>query len=188
MLLDSPPRFPEKTAPGEAWMKLDRNALGGRFLRVTLAVASMTLFCPLSTTCSGPDYPGEINVKRDFEFVYDVIEYSFLTMVEHIRINQKDRGLDLIQEYVESQQPELENVGKRLNAIILSEEEAQEIVRFNQRYDALHTQHVDYLEANLSPEQKDRFVDLVVDGIANRLISQLTTPQSSTEFFSRVFR
>lgn len=137
----------------------------------------------------GPEVPREeIDVKRDFEYLYGVMEFCFETAVAHVRRGQADRGLDLCEARITEQEQEIEGVGRRLNSIILTPEESQEIVRFNQRYETLHGQHVDYLEANFTPEQKDRFVELVVAGIAKRFTDQLVQPTSTWAFFRRAIR
>jgi hypothetical protein len=116
------------------------------------------------------------------------MEYCFETTVAHVRRGQTDRGLDLCEAHITKEEAEIEGVGRRLNSIILTTEESQEIIRFNERYSSLHGKHVDYLEANFTPEQKDRFVELVVAGIAKRFTDQLVQPTSSWEFFSRAIR
>lgn len=151
------------------------------------SVSILLLSCVL--WACGPGVPREeIDVKRDFEYLYTVMDYCFETASAYIRRGQTDRGLDLCEGHITKEQAEIEGVGRRLNSIILTPEESQEIVRFNERYSTLHAKHVDYLEANFTPEQKDRFVELVVAGIAKRFTDQLVQPTSSWEFFSRAIR
>lgn len=130
----------------------------------------------------------DINVKRDFEFLYNIIEVSFLTMVKGIKTNRKDQALDAIEANIQKNSKEIEMVGKRLNSIILTEKESQEIIKFNEKYAVLTDKYTDYIKRNLNAQQKDRFVSLVVEGIAKRFTDQLMAPKNSTDFFKKAIR
>lgn len=130
----------------------------------------------------------DINVKRDFEYLYDVIEVSFLTMVKGIKTNKKDQALDAIEANLKKESKEIEMVGVRLNSIILKEKESLEIIRFNERYEVLTTKYIDYIERNVNAEQKDRFVSAVVNGVAKKFTDQLLVPKNSTDFFKKAIR
>lgn len=138
------------------------------------------------TFCKGN--PHDINVKRDFEYMYNVIETSFLTLDKGIKSGKINKSLDAIEKYVSDEKENIRMVGVRLNSIILKEEESYEIIRFNEKYAALTAKYINFFEANLNPTQKDRFVTVVVEGVAQKFTDELMVPKSSTDFFMKAIR
>jgi len=136
----------------------------------------------------------DINVKRDFEYLYDVTETCVLTMVKAIQMKSGnkeknvDKALDAIDAYITKEGPEFKAAGERLNSIILTEEESIHLIHFNEKYQTLTSKYIDYIQANITPAQKDRFVTLVVEGIFVKFIDELVTPKNTTDFFKKVIR
>lgn len=130
----------------------------------------------------------KINVKKDFEYLYSVVEKSFLMAVEGVKKRRIDKSLDAIEKYIKQEEHEIKMVGVRLNSIVLKEQESFHIIRYNEKYTLLADKYLDYLAANFNPTQKDRFVTVVVEGIALKFMNQLKVPTSSTDFFKKAIR
>lgn len=146
----------------------------------------LIICCSAVTSCSRSSE--RVDVKRDFEYYYSVYEKSFLIVVDGIRKKQVDRSLDDVERYLKQEEKEIENVGRRLNSIILTEEESMHLIKFTENYERLNAKYNSYIDENLNSEQKDRFVDLVVLGIGKKMMDQLMMPKSSTDFFKKAIR
>lgn len=150
-----------------------------------IASLSLCLFC-------GNKH--KIDVKRDFEYMYDVIETSMLTMVKAIKMRSGvkkknvDKALDAIDKYLIKEEKEIKNVGIRLNSIILTEEESLHLIKFNEKYQVLTNKYIDYIQSNITPAQKDRFVTQIVEGVAQKFMDQLMMPKNTTDFFKKAIR
>ncbi len=145
----------------------------------------LVLFALITIQCSN-ESSGKINVQKDFDYVYDTMQKVYDVVLKHIK--NPDPGLNIAEKYVNDRQQELEAIGKRLNSIILTQKESIIIGKFTERYTNLHNKHVDVLEKNLNAEQRRRFVTIVAQNIALKVLSQLKMPGSSTEFFKKLFR
>lgn len=143
-------------------------------------------FLPLSFFCKGN--PHNINVKRDFEYMYNVIEKCFKVAVKHVKKKKINKGLTIIEKYVKKESNEIKMVGVRLNSIILTEKESFNIIRFNEKYTKLTSKYISYLERHFNNKQKDRFVTVVVEGVAKKFVDQLIAPKNSTDFFKKAIR
>ena len=142
----------------------------------------------ITVLACGPQNPHNINVQRDFDHLYNVQEKSMLIMVEHIKKKQIDKGLDVLDEYLKKEEPEIVAIGERLDSIILKPEEANALNDYFTKYSVLSSKYLDHIDQNLNPEQRDRFVELFVVGTAQRMVEQLTTPASSVDFFKKAIR
>ncbi len=130
----------------------------------------------------------DINVKRDFEYMYNVIEKSFLTLDKGIKQKRINKSLDAIEAYIAKEEPKIKAVGVRLNSIILKEKESYEIIKFNEKYAKLGSKYLSYFERNVNSKQKDRFVEAVVVGVAKKFTDQLLMPKNSIDFFKKAIR
>lgn len=128
----------------------------------------------------------DINVKKDFEYLYNVIEKCYKVTLQNL--NNPNVGLNIADKIAKSAAKTIETIGKKLNSIILNPDEAREVSRFTQKYSALHSKHVNTLERYLNAEQRRRFVTIIGEKIALKMMSQLKVPGSSTEFFKKLFR
>ena len=138
------------------------------------------------SSCGGN--PHDIDVKRDMEYMYSVMEYCMVTVADGIKKKQINQSLDDVDRYLTKEENNIKMVGVRLDSIILKEEEAIHIIRYNERYTTLSQKYLNYIDANLNPEQRNRFVDMVAGRAAKDMMDQLMVPKSSIDFFKKAFR
>ncbi len=138
------------------------------------------------SSCGGN--PHDIDVKRDMEYMYSVMEHCIVTVAEGVRQKRINQSLDEIDRYLKKEENNIKMVGVRLDSIILKEEEAMHIIRYNERYNTLAQKYLDYIDANMNSEQRNRFVDMLAGRAAKDMMDQLMTPKSSIDFFKKAIR
>ena len=125
----------------------------------------------------------DINVKRDFEYLYTVMEKSFLTVVKGIKKKKINKSLDAVAAYIKRESKNIEDVGTRLDSIILKEKESYEIIKYNEKYGVLTSKYTSFINLNLNSKQRDRFVTLIAEGVIKKMMDQLLQPKNSIDFF-----
>jgi len=146
----------------------------------------VTIFIFQFQSCGGNKH--KINVKKDFEYYYSVIEKSFLMAVDGIRKKQINKSLDKIEAYVAKENHNLKMVGVRLNSILLSEKESFYIIDYNRKYVSLAGKYLSFIERHYNTEQRNRFIKAVVTDIVHPMMDQLKVPKSSMDMLKKAFR
>jgi len=136
--------------------------------------------------CGGNKH--KINVKKDFEYFYSVIEKSFLMAVDGIKKKQINKSLDKIEAYIAKENHNLKMVGVRLNSILLTEKESFHIIDYNRKYGVLANKYLSYIEVHYNTRQRNRFVTAVITNIVHPMMNQLKVPKSSTDMLKKAFR
>jgi len=131
-----------------------------------------------------------INIIQDFDYWYTTIEKCFLTAVTAVKIKKVNQGLDKIETMVKEEESKLKQVGFNLAAIIPKENEMLHYQRVMEKYTTLSSKYTSYLQANFTPIQKDRFVSVVVEGVAMTMVNAWKSkmPKNAWELLKKARR
>lgn len=145
-------------------------------------VFAMAFLLPLS--CSSRSE----SAKKDIDFVFDSLEYVWLTTVEYTRKGKTDEGLDICEKYMKERQDQLAAAGRRMSDDMFIDEVRNYYAERQQKNRDVTDKWEDYISNNLNATQMTRFNMIVAEMGVEKYMSNIKWTTDPWEFFKKALK